>query len=77
MIEGLTGDQRFFIGYAQVWRGKMRSEAMKVRIATDPHSPGEFRCNQILKNLPEFHAAFGVKEGDSLFMPKVEQVAIW
>ena len=77
VIEGLTGDQRFFIGYAQVWRGKMRSEAMKVRIATDPHSPGEFRCNQILKNLPEFHAAFGVKEGDSLFMPKAEQVAIW
>lgn len=77
VIDGLTGDQRFFIGYAQVWRGKMRGEAMKVCIATDPHSPGEFRCNQILKNLPEFHNAFGVKAGDSLFMPKAEQVAIW
>ncbi|NDE84397.1 MAG: peptidase M13, partial [Actinobacteria bacterium] len=77
VIDGLNGEQRFFIGYAQVWRGKIRSEAMKVRLATDPHSPGEFRCNQILKNLPQFHKAFGVKEGDSLFMPQSEQVAIW
>ena len=77
VLDGLTGDQRFFIGYAQVWRGKIRSEAMKVRLATDPHSPGEFRCNQILKNLPQFHSAFGVKEGDSLYMPPSEQVAIW
>ena len=77
VIDGLNGEQRFFIGYAQVWRGKIRSEAMKVRLATDPHSPSEFRCNQILKNLPQFHKAFGVKEGDSLFMPQSEQVAIW
>ena len=77
VLDGLTGDQRFFIGYAQVWRGKIRSEAMKVRLATDPHSPGEFRCNQILKNLPQFHSAFGVKESDSLYMPPSEQVAIW
>jgi len=76
-IDGLTGDQRFFVGYAQVWRGKIRTEAMKVRLATDPHSPGEFRCNQILKNLPQFHQAFGVIEGDSLYMAPEEQVAIW
>jgi putative endopeptidase len=77
VIDGLTGDQRFFVGYAQVWRGKIRTEAMKVRLATDPHSPGEFRCNQILKNLPQFHNAFGVKEGDALYMAPEEQVAIW
>ena len=77
VIDGLTGTQRFFIGYAQIWRGKIRPEAMRVRLATDPHSPGEFRCNQILKNLPEFHSAFGLKEGDSLFMPESEQVSIW
>jgi predicted metalloendopeptidase len=50
---------------------------MKVRLATDPHSPGEFRCNQILKNLPQFHQAFGVKQGDALYMAPEEQVAIW
>ncbi|MEY2722913.1 MAG: Neutral endopeptidase, partial [Actinomycetota bacterium] len=77
VIDGLTGDQRFFVGYAQVWRGKIRAEAMKVRLATDPHSPGEFRCNQILKNLPQFHQAFGVKQGDALYMAPEEQVAIW
>ena len=77
VIDGLTGDQRFFIGYAQIWRGKIRTEAMKVRLATDPHSPGEFRCNQILKNLPQFHNAFGVKPGDALYMAPEEQVAIW
>ena len=77
VLDGLSGDQRFFIGYAQVWRGKIRTEAMKVRLATDPHSPGEFRCNQILKNLPQFARAFEVKPGDSLYMAPEEQVAIW
>ena len=77
IIDGLTGEQRFFFGYAQVWRGKIRTEAMKVRLATDPHSPGEFRCNQILKNLPQFHNAFDVKPGDGLYMAPEEQVAIW
>jgi putative endopeptidase len=77
VIDGLTGEQRFFIGYAQVWRGKIRTEAMKVRLATDPHSPGEFRCNQILKNLTQFHNAFGVDKGDQLFLPEEERVTIW
>ena len=77
VLDGFTGDQRFFIGYAQVWRGKIRPEAMKVRLATDPHSPGEFRCNQILKNLTTFTQAFGVKDGDALYMPKEKRVSIW
>ena len=77
VIDGFTGDQRFFLGYAQIWRSKIRSEAMKVRLATDPHSPGEFRCNQILKNLSEFHNAFGVKPGDELYMDAEQQVRIW
>ena len=77
VIDGYTGDQRFFLGYAQIWRSKIRSEAMKVRLATDPHSPGEFRCNQILKNLTEFHNAFELQEGDGLFMPEQERVRIW
>jgi putative endopeptidase len=77
VIDGYTGDQRFFLGYAQIWRSKIRAEAMKVRLATDPHSPGEFRCNQILRNLSEFHNAFGLKQGDGLYMDESERVRIW
>lgn len=77
VIDGLTGEQRFFIGYAQIWNGKLRSEEVKRRIATDPHSPEEFRCNQILKNLPEFYDAFGVTEGDPLWLAEDERVRIW
>ncbi len=77
VLDGLSGEQRFFIGYAQSWNGKYRSEEIKRQIATDPHSPGEFRCNQILKNLPEFYQAFGLSEGDSLWLPESERVRIW
>jgi putative endopeptidase len=77
VIDGLSGEQRFFIGYAQIWNSKMRVEEIKRLISTDPHSPAEFRANQILKNLPEFYAAFGVKEGDALWLPESERVRIW
>jgi putative endopeptidase len=77
VIDGLTGEQRFFIGYAQIWNGKLRPEETKRLIATDPHSPAEFRANQILKNLPEFYEAFGVVEGDPLWLPESERVRIW
>jgi putative endopeptidase len=77
VIDGLTGAQRFFIGYAQIWNSKMRVEEIKRLIATDPHSPAEFRANQILKNLPEFYEAFGVTEGDALWLPEAERVRIW
>jgi len=77
VIDGLTGEQRFFIGWAQSWNGKYRPEEVRRRIAIDPHSPEEFRCNQILKNLPEFYEAFGVVEGDPLWLPESERVRIW
>lgn len=77
IIDGLTGYQRLFFGWAQVWRGKNRPEEMRRRIATDPHSPSEFRCNQIVKNLDEFYAAFDVKPGDGLYLAKEDRVRIW
>ena len=77
VLDGFSGEQRFFIGYAQIWNGKLRPEEMRRRVATDPHSPEEFRCNQIVKNLPEFYAAFGVVEGDPLWLPESERVRIW
>jgi putative endopeptidase len=77
VIDGLTGDQRFFVGWAQVWRSKYRDAELSRRLATDPHSPTEFRCNGVLRNLPEFYSAFDVKEGDKLWLPPDRRVRIW
>jgi len=77
VIDGLTGDQRFFIGWAQAWRSKFRDAELSRRLANDSHSPAEFRCNGVLRNLPEFYAAFGVKEGDKLYLPPDQRVRIW
>ncbi len=76
-IDGYSGAQRFFMGWAQSWRGKYRPEEVKRRIATDPHSPDEFRCNQIVANLSEFYDAFGVKESDKHFITSGNRVRIW
>jgi putative endopeptidase len=77
VIDGLSGDQRFFTGWGQIWRSKYRDAELSRRLATDPHSPAEFRCNGVLRNLPEFYAAFGVKEGDKLWLPADRRVRIW
>jgi putative endopeptidase len=77
VIDGLTGDQRFFLGYAQSWRGKNRPEETRRRIATDPHSPDEFRCNQIVRNLAQFYEAFGVTSTDAMWLNPSERVRIW
>jgi putative endopeptidase len=77
VLAGLTGDQRFFVGWAQAWRSKYRDAELARRLATDPHSPPEFRCNGVLRNLPEFYAAFGVKEGDKLWLVPDQRVRIW
>jgi putative endopeptidase len=77
VIDDLTGHQRLFIGWAQVWCSKTRSEEMRRRVATDPHSPAEFRCNQIVRNLSEFYEAFDVSDADALFLPADQRVRIW
>jgi putative endopeptidase len=77
VIGGFTGDQRFFLGWAQIWRTLYREEALRQRLLTDPHSPGEFRVNGVLRNLAEFHAAFGLKPGDGMYVPPEERVEIW
>ncbi|MDF0532554.1 peptidase M13 [Tsukamurella sp. 8F] len=76
-IDGLTGLQRVFFSWAQVWRGKSREEEAIRRLATDPHSPPEFRCNGIARNLAEFYSAFGVSEGDGLYLAPEDRVTIW
>jgi putative endopeptidase len=77
VLDGYTGDQRFFIGWAQVWARSYREDELRRRLKTDPHSPSEYRANGILKNMPAFHEAFGVKEGDALYLPPDRQVRIW
>jgi putative endopeptidase len=77
VIDGWTGDQRFFLAYAQAWRGKSRPEEIRRRIATDPHSPDEFRCNQIVRNLDAFYQAFDVKPTDKMWLDPSQRVKIW
>ncbi len=77
VIDGLTGDQRFFMGFGQVWRSKMREAQQINQVKTDPHSPGQFRANGTVMNHPAFYEAFGVKEGDKMYLPPKDRVTIW
>lgn len=77
VIDGWTGDQRFFLGWAQVWRSKARVAETKRRLTTDPHSPPKFRANGAAINVPAFYEAFDVKEGDRMYLPPAERVKIW
>ncbi len=76
-IDGFTAEQRFFLSWAQIWRGNIRDENLMIRINTDPHSPGIFRANGPLTNFDPFYAAFNVKEGDKMFKPEAERARIW
>lgn len=77
MIDGFTGDQRFFLSWGQIWRSKMREQQAREYLATDPHSPPEYRSNGIVRNFDEWYAAFGVKPGDKLYLPPAQRVRIW
>jgi predicted metalloendopeptidase len=77
VLDGFTGEQRFFIGWAQVWPRKYRDDELRKRLLTDPHSPSEYRCNGIVRNMPQYEKAFGVKAGDALYLPPDQQVRIW
>lgn len=76
-IDGFSPDQRFFLGYAQVWRIKNRDETLRTRITTDPHSPEMFRINGPASNFDPFYAAFNVKEGDKMYIQPGERAKIW
>ncbi|NLH71336.1 MAG: M13 family metallopeptidase, partial [Brooklawnia sp.] len=76
-IDYLPAAQRFFFGWAQCWRAIMRPEAMRERLATDPHSPDEIRCNQTARNIDAFHEAFGTQPGDAMWLAPEQRVRIW
>ena len=77
VIDGYTGEQRFFIGWGQVWRRKYREAEMRKRIKTDPHSPSQYRCNGIVSNLDSYYEAFGVEPGSPMYIEPQKRVRIW
>lgn len=77
LIDGYTPEQRFFISWATIWRSKMRDEAIKNQVKTDPHSPGMYRAYVPLQNVDSFYQAFDVKEGDKLYVKPENRVKIW
>ena len=77
IIDGYTGDQRFFLAWAQVWQGKYREEALIQRLTSDPHSPSEFRVNGVVRNFDEWYEAFDVTPENDLYLPPEERIRIW
>lgn len=77
VIDGLTGDQRFFLGWAQIWRSLYREDALRQQVLTDPHSNPRFRISGIVRNMDSWYAAFDVKPDDELYLPPDERVVIW
>jgi putative endopeptidase len=77
VIDGLTPEQRFFIGFAQVWKNNATPEYLRQQVVTDPHSPGRFRVIGPLSNMPAFYEAFKVKEGDKMYRNIAERAEIW
>jgi putative endopeptidase len=76
-IDGMTPDQRFFLSFAQCWRKKLRDEALREQVNTDPHSPGDFRVLGPLMNLNPFYTAYGLKPGDKMYKPESERISVW
>jgi putative endopeptidase len=77
VIDGFSGDQRFFLSWAQIWRTLMRDEAMRTQLMTGPHSPGLYRANGVVRNMDQWYDAFGVQPGDKLYVPPEKRVRIW
>ena len=77
VIDGLTGDQRFFLSWAQVWRSKYREEATRRQLLTDPHSPPVYRVNGVVRNLAEWYDAFNVTEDNEMYLPPEQRIRIW
>jgi putative endopeptidase len=76
-IDGFTPDQRFFLSFAQTWRKKLTEEALRQRINTDPHSPGNYRIRGPLMNFTPFYSAFNVQPGDKMYRADSARIKIW
>jgi putative endopeptidase len=76
-LDETTGEQRFFMAWAQAWREKIRDEALRNQVLADPHSPARFRCNGTVRNMDAWYTAFNVQEGQALFLPDAQRIEIW
>jgi endothelin-converting enzyme/putative endopeptidase len=76
-IDGMTGDQRFFLAYAQSWQAKVRDEALREQLLSDPHSPDKQRVNAVVRNMDAWYAAFDVKPDNKLYLPPEQRVKVW
>tara|TARA_A200000159_G_scaffold15103_1_gene12471 strand:+ start:12437 stop:12985 length:549 start_codon:yes stop_codon:yes gene_type:complete len=77
VLDGFTGDQRFFMAWAQVWREKIRDDALREQLLSDPHSPAQYRINGVVRNMDAWYTAFNVTEDDLMYLPPEERVSIW
>jgi putative endopeptidase len=77
ILDGLTGDQRFFLSFAQVWRSKTRDDALRNQVMSDVHSPDSFRVNGMLPNIDAWYTAFDVNPSDKLYLPPEQRIRIW
>ena len=77
VLDGFSGDQRVFLGWAQVWRSIIRPEALRAQVTSDVHSPAEYRCNGVVRNIDDWYDAFGVKPGEKLYLKPEDRVRIW
>jgi predicted metalloendopeptidase len=77
VLDGYTGEQRFFMGWAQIWRGKQREEYLRQFVLNNPHAPSVYRTNGPVSNMPEFFRAFDVQPGDALFREPEQRIRIW
>ena len=77
VIDGLTGNQRFFLGWGQIWRRLYREPELRKRLLTDPHSPSRYRCNGIVSNMDAFYEAFTIKPDDAMYIAPENRVRIW
>jgi predicted metalloendopeptidase len=77
VIDGLTGDQRFFLAFAQSWRSKLRDEVLRSQILSNPHAPALNRVNGSVRNVDAWYAAFNVQPGDKLYLPPEQRIKIW
>jgi predicted metalloendopeptidase len=77
VLAGLSGDQRFFLSWAQVWREKQHDEDLRSQVTSDPHSPANFRINGVVRNVDAWYTAFDVRPAEKLYLPPQERVRIW
>ena len=77
VMDGFTGVQRVFLGWAQAWRSKAREENLRMMVSTNPHSPADFRVNGVVRNIPDFYEAFGVTPQNTLYLAPENRVKIW